>query len=104
MVERLWDAATEMLERRGNDPILWAASTYPALLAFGDVTIAWRLLDLALVAAPLADKKGRKFDFHRGKVYQAKYFVDITLPHTLATIETCLRPGREVVEMPVNAF
>lgn len=33
-----------------------------------------------------------------------KIFADTTLPHTLATIETCLRPGREVTEMPINGF
>ncbi len=93
-----------MTARKETDPLLWAASTYPALMAFGDVTMAWRLLDLAIIARPLADKKGARHDFYRGKVYQAKYFVDITLPHTLAGIETCLRPGREVVEIPVNAF
>ena len=104
VVERLGEAAAEMTARKEADPLLWAASTYPALMAFGDVTMAWRLLDLAILALPLADKKGSKYDFHRGKVYQAKYFVDITLPHTLATIETCLRPGREVVEIPINAL
>jgi 3-(methylthio)propanoyl-CoA dehydrogenase len=104
VVERLRGAAVEMLERKGSDPLLWASSTYPLLMAFGDVTMAWRLLDLALIARPMAARKGRKNDFYRGKVCQAKYFVDISLPHTIATIETCLRPGREVVEMPVNAF
>ena len=104
VVERLGEAAAEMTARRASDPLLWAASTYPALMAFGDVTMAWRLLDLAIIARPQAAKKGSRYDFHRGKVYQAKYFVDITLPHTLAAIETCLRPGREVVEIPVNAF
>jgi hypothetical protein len=59
---------------------------------------------MALIAGDAAGKKGKKYDFYRGKVYQARYFVDITLPHTLATIETCLRPGREIVEIPVNAF
>ena len=104
VVERLGEAAGEMTARKNADPLLWAASTYPALMAFGDVTMAWRLLDLAIIARPQAAKKGARYDFHRGKVYQAKYFVDITLPHTLATIETCLRPGREVVDMPDNAF
>ncbi len=104
VMERLKETSREMLERRGADPLLWAASTYPALTAFGEVTMAWRLLDLAIIARPLAGEKGRKYDFFRGKLYQAKYFVDITLPHTLATIETCVRPGREVVEMSVTSF
>jgi hypothetical protein len=66
--------------------------------------MAWRLLDMARIVKRNIGKKGRRYDFHRGKMLQAKYFVDTTLPHTLATIDTCLRPGREVVEMPVNAF
>ena len=104
VVERLWEAAGEMMNRQKADPLLWAASTYPALLAFGDVTMAWRLLDMARIASPKAVKKGRKYDFHRGKMLQATYFVDITLPQTLATIETCLRTGREVIEIPDTAF
>jgi 3-(methylthio)propanoyl-CoA dehydrogenase len=104
VAERLWTAAGEMRARQKSDPLLWAASAYPALVAFGEVTMSWRLLDMACIAKPRIDRKGRKFDFHRGKVLQAKYFVDITLPHTLATIDTCLRPGREVIDMPVHAF
>ncbi|MCF8104570.1 MAG: acyl-CoA dehydrogenase [Desulfohalobiaceae bacterium] len=104
VLERLWEAAGKMQERYRSDQFLWASCTYPALMAFGEVTMAWRLLDLALVARSAAENKGRRNDFHLGKVHQAKYFVDITLPHTLATIETCLRPGREVVDMPKAAF
>jgi alkylation response protein AidB-like acyl-CoA dehydrogenase len=103
-VEHLWEGTRELISRRKSDPLLWAASTYPALLAFGDVTMAWRLLDMARVAIPSASKKERNNDFYRGKVMQATYFVDITLPHTLATIETCLRTGNEVVDIPDNAF
>ena len=104
VIKRLFEAAGEMLNTHTCDPLQWASNTYPALMAFGDVSMAWRLLDMALIAEEAAGKKGRKYDFYRGKVYQAKFFADTTLPHTLATIETCLRPGREVVEMPVNAF
>jgi alkylation response protein AidB-like acyl-CoA dehydrogenase len=104
VVERLWEASEEMLVRRASDRLLWASSTYPALIAFGEVTMAWRLLDMAVTASPSARHKGRKYDFYRGKLYQAKYFVDITLPHTLASVETFLRPGREVVEIPNSAF
>ncbi len=104
VVERLWDASKELLARQQSDPLLWASSTYPALLAFGDVTMVWRLLDLARIAVPFAAKKGRKNDYYRGKIMQATYFVDTTLPHTLATIETCLRTGNEVVEIPDNSF
>jgi hypothetical protein len=35
---------------------------------------------------------------------QATYFTDVTLPHTLATMNNALREGREVIEMPNGAF
>ncbi len=104
VAERLWEAAAEMLRRRRSDPLLWAASTYPALTAFGEVTMTWRLLDMALIAAATADRGGRLSDYHRGKILQATYWADMTLPHTLATVDTCLRPGREVLEIPLAAF
>jgi hypothetical protein len=65
--------------------------------------MVWRLLDMAVIAAH-AINKGRKNDFYIGKFMQATYFTDVTLPHTLATAETALREGREVVEMPEGAF
>ena len=63
VAERLRQAAAEMGARRDSDPLLWAANTYPMLMAFGHVTMAWRLLDLGLVAHPMADKKGSKHDY-----------------------------------------
>ncbi|MGO8942292.1 MAG: acyl-CoA dehydrogenase [Syntrophobacteraceae bacterium] len=101
---RLWEAAGEMTKRMDSDPLHWASYTYPALLAFSEVTMAWRLIDLAIIAYEPSQKQGEDYDFYRGKVLQATYFVDMTLPHTLATIESCLRHGREVVEMPEKAF
>ncbi len=101
---RLWEAAAEMTKRLDSDPLHWASYTYPALLAFSEVTMAWRLIDLAILAYEPSQKQGEDYDFYRGKVLQATYFVDMTLPHTLATIESCLRHGREVLEMPEKAF
>jgi hypothetical protein len=65
--------------------------------------MVWRLLDMGLIASK-AIEKGKKNDFYIGKVLQATYFADIILPHTLATVKTCLREGREVVEMPIKGF
>ena len=96
--------ALEMKDRMRNDPLQWASYTYPALIAFGEITMAWRLLDLAVIASERATKDGRKHDFHRGKVFQATWFVDTTLPHTQARIGTCLRQDREIVDIPDNAF
>jgi hypothetical protein len=101
---RLWEAAGEMTKRMDSDPLHWASYTYPALLAFSEVTMAWRLIDLAIIAYEPSQKQGEENDFYRGKVLQATYFVDMTLPHTLATIESCLRHGREILEMPENGF
>ncbi|MGC8495017.1 MAG: acyl-CoA dehydrogenase C-terminal domain-containing protein, partial [Syntrophobacteraceae bacterium] len=81
------------------DPLQWASYTYPALQAYGELTMAWRLLDMARVACE-ADAN----DFYRGKILQATWFVDVTLPHTLVNIDTCLRTGREILEMPEGAF
>lgn len=101
---RLWEMAGEMKHRMGADPLQWASYTYPALLSFGELTMAWRLLDMAVIAWPASQKGGKQGDFYKGKVIQATWFIDMTLPHTLATIETCCRHGREIVEIPDNAF
>jgi hypothetical protein len=104
VTEILYESATELTDRMRTDPSQWASYSYPALTAFGEVFIVWRLLDMAVIAHPSAQKKGKKYDYHRGKIMQATYFAGITLPHTMATIETFLRNGREVTEIPDNAF
>ena len=95
--------AAELNEKMTSDPLQWASSTYPALLAFSEVTMAWRLLDMGIIASNAMDS-GKKNDFYLGKVLQATYFVDVTLPYTLATCGICLREGREVVDMPLRGF
>ncbi len=100
----LLDMSRTMVDRMSNDPLHWASYTYPALTAFGEVIMAWRLLDLARIAFDRAQKKGGKYDFHKGKVLQATFFAETTLPHTRATIDTCLREGREILEMSGKAF
>lgn len=100
----LWVCAEEMKRRMKADPLQWASYTYPALMAFGEVTMAWRLLDMAVIAADRVGAEDGSDDFHRGKLCQAIWFVDTTLPHTQARIRTCLRTGREIVDMPDNAF
>ncbi|MDJ0818199.1 MAG: acyl-CoA dehydrogenase [Desulfobacterales bacterium] len=101
--EKLTAAAVHMSKQLNSDPLQWASNTYPALMAFGEVTIAWRLLDMAVLAAR-AMENGRMKNFYTGKIMQATYFTDVTLPHTLATTDSLLRKGREVIEMPIGAF
>ena len=95
--------ADRMKDQMQSDPLQWASNTYPALIALGEITMIWRLLDMAIVASRFIEK-GRRKDFYTGKVMQATYFADVTLPHTLATIKHALREGREVVDMPAAAF
>jgi hypothetical protein len=102
-VKRLAQVAGEMSLRAKSDPLQWASYTYPALLCFGDVTMAWRLLDMALIADRSMDEGGKN-EFYTGKLMQATYFAGVTLPLTMARLDTCLRNDREIVDMPENAF
>jgi hypothetical protein len=86
-----------------TDPLQWASKTYPALLCFAEATMVWRLLDMAAIAQSKIDK-GDTSEFYTGKVMQAMYFADVTLPALLARLEISGRPFREVVEMPEGAF
>ena len=101
--EKLAFLADRMKDQMESDPLQWASNTFPALMAFGEVTMVWRLLDIAVIAARAIDR-GKKSALYTGKILQATYFTDITLPHTMATIETASRSGREVVDMPLGAF
>lgn len=99
----LAEVALVMKDRVGSDPLQWGSYTYPALLCFGDVTIAWRLLDMALIAKRSIDRDGPN-DYYMGKVIQATYFMHTILPLTVARLSTCVRGGREIVEMPEKGF
>ncbi len=96
--------AEEMTARSESDPLQWASYTFPALLCFGELVMVWRLLDMARIAYGPSLQKGRKNDFFRGKVAQATFFSDITLSHTIERARTCMRDGREIVEIPDTAF
>ncbi len=102
-VERIISVAEYMRDQMQSDSLQWSSNTYPALLAFGDVIMVWRLLDLAVIASRIMEK-GRENDFYTGKILQATYFTDVTLPHTRARLDNALRKGREVVEFPIKAF
>ena len=100
---RLGEVAGEMSDKSGADPLQWASYTYPALLCFGDITISWCLLDMAIIAQQAMDE-GKKNEFHTGKLMQATYFTGVTLPLTMARLDICIRKGREIVDMPEEAF
>ncbi len=99
----LWETAAEMAGRQASDPLQWASYTYPALLAFSEVAMAWRLLDMAAIAAGKAGT-GKQADFFRAKVLQAAWWVETTLPHTRVRAGLCTRAGRETMDMPDGGF
>jgi alkylation response protein AidB-like acyl-CoA dehydrogenase len=103
IIEKLEVVAAHMISSAKSDPLQWASHTYPALLSFAEVAMAWRLLDMATVAQQRIDE-GQAIDFYLGKVKQATYFVGVTLPLTAARLDTCLRPWREITEIPEKAF
>jgi 3-(methylthio)propanoyl-CoA dehydrogenase len=100
---RLQELASIMRRTLETDPLQWASKTYPALLCFAEATMVWRLLDMAAIAQRKIDD-GDASEFYTGKVMQAMYFADVTLPALLARLEISGRPSREVVEMPEGAF
>jgi len=101
--KRLSEVALEMSDRINSDRLQWASYTYPALICFGDITLGWRLLDLALIAEHSIDEE-KKNDFYTGKVIQAKFFIGTIIPLTLARLDICVRKGREIIEISDRAF
>jgi 3-(methylthio)propanoyl-CoA dehydrogenase len=85
------------------DLVQWASNTYPALMCFGDAIMVWRLLDMAVVAQEKIDA-GDAGEFYQGKVMQATYFTDVTVPVLLGRIRSCGKSPREIVEIPDTAF
>jgi len=105
VLKRVGDIALELVERRDKDVLQWASYTYPALISIGELVVAWRLLDMAVIAAgQQAGAKGSQRDYLEGKMLQAGYYCDTVLPQTLVNMETCLRHGREILDMPDGAF
>lgn len=103
VVAGLSETAKRMRKAMEANLLQWAASTYPALLCFGDAIMIWRLLDMARIAQKRLDNED-KTDFYMGKVLQATYFTDITIPSLLGRLETAGRPVREVVDIQEGAF
>ena len=105
VMDRVGEITQELKERREKDVLQWASYTYPALMSIGEVIVAWRLLDLAMISEKLQEKaKGSKKEYYEGKILQASYYIDTVLPQTLVNMETCLRHGREILDITDNAF
>ena len=100
VAKRMEEVVGEMNVRKAENPLQWASSTYHALWCFAEIAMGWRLLDMAFKALGKASKK----QFYKAKILQASYFCDETLPLTMIRMERCLSSGREVLDMPKNAF
>ncbi len=103
VMDRVGEITQELKVRREKDILQWASYTYPALISIGEVIVSWRLLDLAMISEKLQEKASKK-EYYEGKILQASYYVDTVLPQTLVNMETCLRHGREILDIPDNAF
>jgi len=102
-VEGLNELANTMRSLVQSDPLQWASKTYLGLLCFADAAMVWRLLDLAVIAQEKIDA-GEKSDFYAGKVMQARFFADVTLPALNSRLEMCTNLSRDVVDIPESAF
>ncbi len=99
----LQELARDMAGTLQSDPLQWASKTYDGLLCFAEAVMVWRLLDMAAIAQERIDA-GDTSDFYVGKVIQARYYADVTLPGLMARLRVCARPSRDIVDMPVEAF
>ena len=81
-------------------------NTSRALMATGDVIIAWLLLRQAEVAAKkLAEgAAGKDADFYNGKIASAKYFVSHVLPHITADRKIVEAEDGSIMEIAEGAF
>jgi hypothetical protein len=100
---KLQEFAMAMAKTLQSDPMQWASKTYPALMCFAEAAMVWRLLDMAVIAQRKIEE-GDKSDFYVGKVMQATYFCDTTLPSLMARLEICGKTSSEVTEFPEDAF
>ena len=103
-VDRICGMAEKMRDLQQTDPLQWASYTYPALMCLGETAIVWRLLDMAVAALKNIDEGRGPEDFYKGKILQATWYADTVLPLCVTEMGSCLREGREIVDMPLTAF
>ena len=101
---QLQDVSLWLASKYAVSPEKAAGHAFPLLLCCGDVMLAWRLLDMAVIAYDAMPNKGKKRNFYQGKIAAATYFIRETLPQTRARLSTCLGENNELLEMDVNDF
>ena len=103
-LDDLWQVADIMQERFEKDPVHWGFHTYPALMCFSMMTMGWRLLDMAVIAADKLKKSEKKKDLYTGKIFQARYFTQSILPQAQALAQSCLDDRSDVYHLPDSVF
>ncbi len=103
-LHQLNDVSLHLAARWDAEPAQAAAHCIPLLFCFGDVILAWRLLDMALISDKAISGKASKKSFYLGKIKAATYFVGETLPQTQARLSTRLAENRELLEIEPNEF
>jgi alkylation response protein AidB-like acyl-CoA dehydrogenase len=103
-LQDLWKVAEVMNERYGQDPIHWGFQTYPALLCFSMMTMGWRLLDMAVIAAEKLKKSKKQKDLYTGKIVQARYFMQSMLPQAQALAQSCINDEKDMYHIPDSVF
>jgi alkylation response protein AidB-like acyl-CoA dehydrogenase len=108
-LNRLKQISEAMASKMGVDPLQAASYSHALLRCYGDVIVSWRLLDMGIIAEKklsnnkLSNTSGKKL-FYEGKIFQATYFTNTVLPKTMAFLDTCIREGREIIEIPEDSF
>jgi hypothetical protein len=98
-----------MVRKMSVDPLQAVSYSHALLRCYGDVIVSWRLLEMGIIAEKklsnnkLSNTSGKKL-FYEGKIFQATYFTNTVLPQTMAFLDTCIREGREIIEIPEDSF
>jgi hypothetical protein len=80
----------------------------PFLEAMAHVTVAYLLLDAAMIAETARtqdeDQSQEEFDFYAGKVMAAKFYVNFILPQALALSRVIKSGDRSALDVPDSGF
>ncbi len=111
-LERAAHSLMEFFMSGKVDQVTLVANTFLEVMA--DVTIAYLLLDAALVAEKRREAEEEEeeeeeprqedFDFYTGKVMAAKYFVNRILPVVHAKVGTIVADDRSALDIPDTGF
>jgi hypothetical protein len=103
-VDQLREVSRQISENWQSEPLRAASHAFPLMLCFGDVTVAWRLLDMAAIADEALSKGTAKQDFYRGKILSARYFIKTKLPETKTRLKACMEDRHEIVDLTNSEF